>query len=220
MGETPSEGAARREHVMTTDSTFRAIILANVGLCLPNIYYRIKSQATGEKLDRSQEGIAILVGLRLCGALAAVALATYLAAPAWISWATLPLPNWLRWAGAGLGLFVVPPLWTWTFHSLGKNLTDTVVTRKEHTLVTRGPYQWVRHPFYDVGFLEALALALLSANGLLAVLFLAVMTILVVRTKVEEAKLIERFGKAYEDYAARTGRFVPLLGRRSRGAER
>jgi len=36
---------------------------------------------------------------------------------------------------------------------LGKNLTDTVVTRKEHTLVTSGPYRWVRHPFLcGVGF--------------------------------------------------------------------
>jgi protein-S-isoprenylcysteine O-methyltransferase Ste14 len=205
---------------MTTETAFRAIILANLALCLPNIYYRIKSQATGEKLDRRQEGIAILVGLRVCGTLASVVLVSYLAAPAWVSWATLPLPTWLRWAGAGLGLVVVPPLWTWTFHSLGKNLTDTVVTRKEHTLVTRGPYRWVRHPFYDVGFLEGLALGLLSANGLLVALWLAVMTMLVIRSKVEEAKLIERFGEAYEVYAARTGRFVPLLGRRARGATR
>ncbi len=202
---------------MATEATFRALILANIALCLPNINFRIKSQATGEKLDRRQEGIAIMVGLRLFGALTAIILITYLAAPARVAWATLPLPIWLRWVGAGLGLVVVPPLWTWTFHSLGKNLTDTVVTRKEHTLVTWGPYRWVRHPFYDVGFLEGLALGLMSANGLLAALFLAVMTMLVVRSRVEEAKLIERFGKAYEDYAARTGRFVPLLGRRPRG---
>jgi protein-S-isoprenylcysteine O-methyltransferase Ste14 len=27
-------------------------------------------------------------------------------------------------------------------------LTDTLVTRREHTLITHGPYRWVRHPFY------------------------------------------------------------------------
>ena len=37
----------------------------------------------------------------------------------------------------------------WAFRSLGPNLTDTVVTRRHHTLITRGPYRWVRHPFYD-----------------------------------------------------------------------
>jgi hypothetical protein len=36
------------------------------------------------------------------------------------------------------GLSAVPPLF-WAFHSLGKNLTDTVVTRHEHTLVAQGP---------------------------------------------------------------------------------
>jgi protein-S-isoprenylcysteine O-methyltransferase Ste14 len=204
---------------MITESTFRVLILANIGLCLPNIYYRIKSQATGETLDRRQEGIAIMVGLRLFGALAGIALVTYLAAPAWLAWATLPLPVWLRWVGAGLGLFVVPPFLTWTFHSLGKNLTDTAVTRKEHTLVTRGPYRWVRHPLYDAVFLEVVALGLLSSNGLVAAPWLAVLAMIVIRTRVEEAKLIERFGEAYEDYAARTGRFVPLLGRRARGAD-
>jgi hypothetical protein len=106
---------------MNAESTFRALILANIALCLPNIYYRVKSQATGEKLDRRQEGIVIMVGLRLFGALAAIALITYLTASARVAWATLHLPIWLRWVGAGLGLFVVPPLWTWTFHSLGNN---------------------------------------------------------------------------------------------------
>jgi len=37
----------------------------------------------------------------------------------------------------------------WTLRTLGANLTDTVITRKEHTLVTSGPYRWVPHPFYD-----------------------------------------------------------------------
>ena len=37
---------------------------------------------------------------------------------------------------------------------------------------------------------------------------------LVIRTRVEEAKLTERFGEEYRDYARRTGRFLPMLGRR------
>lgn len=37
---------------------------------------------------------------------------------------------------------------TWTFIVLGPNLTDTVVTRKVHGLVTTGPSRWVRHPFH------------------------------------------------------------------------
>jgi protein-S-isoprenylcysteine O-methyltransferase Ste14 len=195
---------------MSSESIFRAIILTNIAVCLPiGLYHRVQSQATKEKLARQEEGVFILVGLRLCGVLAWAVLAAYLMNPAWVSWSSLALPAWLRWVGAPLGLFVVPPLLFWTFHSLGKNLTDTVVTRRQHTLVTHGPYRWVRHPFYGVVFLWGLSLSLLTANWLLALLGLAALAMLVRRTRVEEAKLIERFGDEYRAYAEQTGRFFP-----------
>jgi protein-S-isoprenylcysteine O-methyltransferase Ste14 len=128
-----------------------------------------------------------------------------------VSWCSLPLPAWLRWAGGAIGLFVVPPLLFWTFRSLGKNLTDTVVTRREHSLVTHGPYRWVRHPFYVVVFLWGMSLSLVTANWLLAALVVAVVAMLAARTRVEEAKLAERFGDEYRSYAGRTGRFIPLV---------
>jgi protein-S-isoprenylcysteine O-methyltransferase Ste14 len=199
---------------MTTESTFRAAALASLALCLPiGLYFRIKSHATGERLARRDEGVVIMVGLRLCGVLAWLLFGAYLMNPAWVSWCSLALPAWFRWAGAPLGLLVVPLLLFWTFHSLGKNLTDTVVTRRVHTLVTHGPYRWVRHPFYVVVFLWGLALSLLTANWLLALLGAAAVTMLGIRTRVEEAKLADRFGDEYRDYARRTGKFFPMLGR-------
>ena len=108
-------------------------------------------------------------------------------------------------------MFAVPPLLFWTFHSLGKNLTDTVVTRREHTLVTHGPYRWVRHPFYDVVFLWGLSLSLLTANWLLALLGFSAFAMMVVRTRIEEEKLVERFGDDYRSYMERTGRFLPRV---------
>lgn len=190
---------------MTTESTFRA-----VALCVPvGLYFRLKSLATRERLARREEGLFILIRLRLCGLLGWAVLVAYLINPASVAWASLALPEWLRWSGAAIGLFVVPPLLFWTFHSLGQNLTDTVVTRREHTLVTHGPYRWVRHPFYGVVFLWGLSVALLTANWLLALLGLAAVTMLVLRTRIEEARLTERFGDEYRAYARRTGRFLP-----------
>ena len=88
--------------------------------------------------------------------------------PGWMAWSSVPLPLWLRWTGVGVllsgcGLFV------WTFRCLGKNLTDTVVTRQAHTLVLHGPYRWVRHPFYLSAALLALAVSLMAANWFLLV---------------------------------------------------
>ena len=97
----------------------------------------------------------------------------------------------------------------WTFHSLGKNLTDTVVTRRVHTLVTHGPYRWVRHPFYDVMLLWVISMSVLTANWLLALLGVSAFAMMVIRTRIEEEKLIERFGDEYRTYMKRTGRFLP-----------
>ena len=56
-----------------------------------------------------------------------------------------------------------------TFRCLGPNLTDTVVTRQKHTLITDGPHRWIRHPFYDSAALLAVAVSLIAANWLVLV---------------------------------------------------
>jgi protein-S-isoprenylcysteine O-methyltransferase Ste14 len=195
---------------MTDESVFRSIVIINLALTLPiGLYHRIRSEATREKLARREEGVFIIIGLRLCGLLGLIALAAYLINPSRMVWASVALPAWMRLIGAFLALFVIPPLLFWTFHSLGKNLTDTVVARREHTLVTHGPYRWVRHPFYDVALLWITSMSLLTANWLFALFGVSAFAMMVVRTRIEEEELIERFGDEYRSYMQRTGRFFP-----------
>lgn len=179
------------------------MILAPIGM-----YYRIRSQATKEKLDRRQEGWFILLTLRPIAALVAITLFAYLLKPSMLPWARIVLPEWLRWIGvpffAAAGVLVI-----WTFKSLGKNLTDTVVLRKEHTLVTAGPYRWVRHPLYTAVVLMVVGTSLIAANWLLFAAGTAVFLLLVLRTRTEEGNLIARFGNDYREYMKRTGRFLP-----------
>src|SRR6185295_12922725 len=96
---------------------------------------------------------------------------------------------------------------------LGTNLTDTVVTRKIHTLVVRGPYRWVRHPFYDAVALLLIAISLVAANWFIFATGAAVFTLLVIRVSREESSLVARFGDDYRDYMARTNRFLPTVRR-------
>src|SRR5262249_25642573 len=126
------------------DDFFRWVLVVGVLILLPiGAYHRIRSQMTGQPLDRRQEGLLILIGLRFVALLHLLGVLAFLINPAWMAWSSLPLPVWLRWAGVGFGVATIA-LITWTFRTLGKNLTDTVVTRREHALVTGGPYRWVR----------------------------------------------------------------------------
>ncbi len=50
---------------MEYEQTFRFILILGFAAIVPiGVYHRVKSQATGEKLDRRQEGIFILVTFR------------------------------------------------------------------------------------------------------------------------------------------------------------
>ncbi|MBC8107206.1 MAG: isoprenylcysteine carboxylmethyltransferase family protein, partial [Anaerolineae bacterium] len=102
-------------------------------------------------------------------------------------------------------------LLVWTFRSLGSNLTDTVVTRKQHTLVVHGPYRWIRHPLYSAAALVIPAVSLIAANWFFFALGITLLCILIVRTRTEEANLVARFGDSYQKYMERTGRFVPRI---------
>ena len=197
---------------MHDDSIFRIILVAGFLILIPiGVYHRLKSQATREKLDRRQEGLFILFTLRPLGLMTMAGLIAYMINPAWMAWSSVHLPLWLRWSGVVLGV-TAGFLLTWTYRSLGKNITDTVVTRKEHFLVTTGPYRWVRHPFYCSVALAILANSIAAANAYLLVMGSLVVILLVIRTKKEEDNLVARFGEEYENYMKRTGRFLPRLG--------
>ena len=205
---------------MNQDHMFRVVLIIGAAIFLPiMVYHRVRSQATGETLDRSQEGMFILFTLRPIGIATMLGLVTYMINPHWMAWSSVSVPAWLRLAGVGLGT-IAGALVTWTLHSLGRNLTDTVVTRKVHTLVTSGPYRWVRHPFYDAAALIILANALVAANWFLLLAGGAGVVLLVVRTQREEEKLLKRFGDSYRTYVERTGRFLPKIRPLRSGAAR
>ena len=197
---------------MQDDSAFRIVLLVVLLAVLPvGVYHRIKSQATGETLDRRQEGVFILATLRPLGAAFWLGMVAWIVNPAWLRWSSMRVPLWSRWVGVGI-LVAGCLLLVWTFRSLGKNLTDTVVTRKQHTLISHGPYRWIRHPLYSSAGLMVAALSVIAANWFLLLTGVMVLGALVIRTRTEEANLVARFGDSYRRYMDRTGRFLPKLG--------
>ena len=197
---------------MNDEQIFRAILVVVFLVVLPiGIYFRFTSQATRERLDRRQEGVFILATLRPLGASFWLVVIAWMIDPGRMAWSRVSLPIWLRWTGVGL-IIVAAGLLVWTFRSLGRNLTDTVVTRQQHTLVVDGPYRWIRHPFYDSGALLMVAISLIATNWFLFLIGSVVFCLLIIRTRTEEENLIARFGSSYRTYMERTGRFLPRIG--------
>ncbi len=196
---------------MPSENPFRiALVVIIVATMAVTVYHRLQAARSGETISRKVEGYAFAISLRFAGLCLWIATLGYLLFPASFRWASMPLPESARWVGVVAGS-LCSLLMYWTLSSLGKNLTDTVVTREEASLVTHGPYRWVRHPFYATAALLMASVTVLTANWLIGMTSLIVLSLLAVRTPQEEAMLIERFGDEYRVYMAKTGRFFPRI---------
>lgn len=196
---------------MSDDTLFRTVtavlMVAMIGI---SIYFRHRADQTGGRVGRHEEPAPIRLGLSLSGLLGFGGLLAYFFWPALLAPTLLAVPMWARWIG--VALLGASTLGTyWIFQSLGSNVTRTVLTREDATLVTSGPYAFVRHPLYTNGALAFTALSLATTSWWFIASVALGMLLLAVRTRQEEAYLEARFGAAWRAYAAGTGRFFPRL---------
>lgn len=96
--------------------------------------------------------------------------------------------------------------------AMGRNWSFVARTRRDHDLVTWGPFATIRHPIYTglVAMLFALGVAFGHWRGLLVGFPLFALGTWI-RVREEEKLLRSHFGEEYEAYAARVKRFVPKL---------
>ena len=175
-------------------------------------YFRRKADRdTGEKISRKVDGSVMMTLIRIGGLLLWLSPLVYLVNPGWMAWSKIGLPEPVRWLGVVIGLLCVMGIY-WLFSSIGSGITPTSATRQQHTLVTNGPYRWVRHPLYSVGSSMFIGFGMMADNWFIAALGILTFILMAVRTPKEEANLIEKFGDEYREYMKRTGRFFPKLG--------
>ena len=78
------------------------------------------------------------------------------------------------------------------------------------TLATRGPYRWLRHPYF-LGVLLMIAGAIIAMRSLPALeLFIPTLRVTLMRARREEHNLALRFGDAYGEYRARVPFILPV----------
>lgn len=99
----------------------------------------------------------------------------------------------------------------WSRVILGENWSGRVAIKKNHDLITSGPYKYVRHPMYS-GFIFAFlwsAILLGEVRGLIS--FIILITGIVIKLGIEERFIREAFGKEYIAYAKRVKKIIPFI---------
>ncbi len=196
---------------MTNEHIFR--IIFTVIFCFVfaiSAYYRRRARMQLPQIARKQEGGLLKLGRALLAVPLYGAMIVYMIHPAWMQWAQIRLPVGLRWLAVAVGLAVLPLL-RWLFHHLGKNISETVLTKERQELVVSGPYRWIRHPLYMAAIVGLSALSLIAANAFMAVMVALAAALLPVLVAQEEKHLQEKFGERYRAYMRQTGRFLPRL---------
>lgn len=196
-----------------TDWPFRlALLLILMAGVIASGAMRKRADRAGGVVPRSADEPWVGLALKVGGLTVYGSLLAWILYPPVIGWASVALPDALRWLGAALMVLGVAT-GLWALRHLGRNVTPTAVPRPDAELVTTGPYRWVRHPLYSSGLLTLPGAALLAANPLVLVAGAATYAVLLYRTRREETELVRRFGERYVDYRARTGMILPRVGR-------
>lgn len=173
---------------------------------------RAAARRHGGTLNQLTHEVRGLVFIRAAlGIVFYFALMLWLFWPRAVAWSYFPAPITLRWAAVAL-LVPVLAFFTWSFQTLGTNYRGGVGLHDTHELVSVGPYRWIRHPIYTAFIAIMLLVMLLSANWVLGLSGLLLVTsIAAIRIPIEERQLHERFGRDWERYRDQTGRLVPRL---------
>ncbi len=187
-----------------------AAVILFTGTGISTYFRRKADKDTGEKISRKVDGTALMTVIKIGGLILWLSPLVYLVNPPWMIWSKIGLPEWIRWVGVAIGILCVFLIY-WLFSSIGSGITPTSATRQQHTLITHGPYRWVRHPLYTVGSSMFIAFGLMADNWFIAALGVLAFIAMAIRTPKEEANLVEKFGDDYREYMKRTGRFFPKL---------
>lgn len=173
-------------------------------------YVKYHSKPEDGTMKKREEGtVSKIAGL--LGMAGFIAMLVYIINPKWLAFSSLPFPAWLRWAGVGVAVLGFAIL-QWAQNTLAHSWSDTPRMMKAQTLITSGPYQFIRHPIYTAFVLILGSTLLISSNWLVGICWLGMTTLEVLsRIGFEENLMLEFFGEQYREYMKKTGRLFPKV---------
>ncbi len=100
----------------------------------------------------------------------------------------------------------------WSFKSLGDYYSQEIAIRKEHKIISAGPYRIIRHPQYLSQIFVDLAGASATLSYILLPLALIQIPFLILRAR-EEEKLFKKYlPEEFESYKKKSGFMIPFIG--------
>lgn len=100
----------------------------------------------------------------------------------------------------------------WTIKTLGENYSQDIAIKKDHKLITNGPFKIVRHPQYLSQILMDIGGAVATLSYILAPIALIQIPFLLMRAALEDKLLEKHFGESFIVLKKKTGQIFPFIG--------
>ena len=100
----------------------------------------------------------------------------------------------------------------WSFKSLGDNYSQDIIIKKDHQLVTTGPFRYIRHPQYFSQILINIGGTAATVSYVLGILTLIEIPIYIMRALLEDKMLAKHFAEQFSAYKKKSGFMIPFIG--------
>jgi len=100
----------------------------------------------------------------------------------------------------------------WSFKTLGDNYSQDIIIKKNHELVTKGPFKIIRHPQYLCQILLNIGATAATFGYIVGFLALIEIPIYIMRASMEDKLLAKYFSERFSDYKKKSGFMIPFIG--------
>jgi protein-S-isoprenylcysteine O-methyltransferase Ste14 len=100
----------------------------------------------------------------------------------------------------------------WSFKTLGDNYSQEIMIKKNHELITKGPFKIIRHPQYLCQILLNLGATAATFSYIVGFFTLIEIPIYIMRASLEDKMLAKYFSEKFSDYKKKSGFMIPFIG--------
>jgi protein-S-isoprenylcysteine O-methyltransferase len=95
---------------------------------------------------------------------------------------------------------------------LGDSYSQDIVIKKDHKLVTSGPFRFIRHPQYFSQILINIGGTAATLSFVLGALTLIEIPVYIMRALMEDKLLSKHFKEEFSAYKKKSGFMIPFIG--------